>query len=56
VFGEYPIQTGKGEVKINVTAAIGLTQWQTGETLQHLIESADAAMYSDKKLTKKANA
>lgn len=56
VFGEYPIQSGKGEVKINVTAAIGLTQWQTGETLQHLIESADAAMYSDKKLTKKANA
>jgi|ERR1041385_1269615 diguanylate cyclase (GGDEF)-like protein len=56
VFGEYPIQTGKGEVKINVTAAIGLTQWQTGETLQHLIESADAAMYNDKKLTKKANA
>ncbi|HSS99581.1 MAG TPA: GGDEF domain-containing protein, partial [Terriglobales bacterium] len=56
VFGEYPIQSGKGEVKINVTAAIGLTQWQTGETLQHLIESADAAMYNDKKLTKKANA
>jgi diguanylate cyclase (GGDEF)-like protein len=56
VFGEYPIQSGKGEVKINVTAAIGLTQWQTGETLQHLIESADSAMYNDKKLTKKAKA
>jgi len=56
VFGEYPIQTGKGEVKINVSAGIGMTQWQAGETMQHLIESADTAMYSDKKLSKKANA
>jgi diguanylate cyclase (GGDEF)-like protein len=58
VFGEYPVQSGngKGEVKINVSAAIGMTQWQAGETMQHLIESADAAMYSDKKLSKKAKA
>src|SRR5882724_981470 len=58
VFGEYPVQTGagKGEVKINVDAAIGMTQWQAGETMQHLLESADAAMYADKKLTKKAKA
>lgn len=58
VFGEYPIQmgVGKGEVKIKVDAAIGMSQWQAGETMQHLIESADAAMYADKKLTKKAKA
>jgi two-component system cell cycle response regulator len=58
VFGEYPVQVsnGKGEIKIHVDAAIGMTQWQAGETMQHLIESADAAMYTDKKLTKKAKA
>jgi diguanylate cyclase len=58
VFGEYTIQSGngKGEIKIKVDAAVGMTQWQAGETLKHLIESADAAMYADKKLAKKAKA
>jgi diguanylate cyclase (GGDEF)-like protein len=58
VFGEYPIQVGnnKAETKIHVEAAVGMTQWRVGETMQHLIESADAAMYADKKLTKKAKA
>jgi len=58
VFGEYPIQAagGKGEVKVNIDAAVGMAQWHAGETLQQLIERADSAMYSDKKLAKKAKA
>ena len=58
VFGEYPVQTGtgKGEVKIGVDAAVGMAQWQVGQTLQQLFEAADAAMYQDKKLAKKAKA
>ena len=58
VFGEYPIApgSGKAEVKIHVDAAVGLAQWRAGETLQQLVERSDSAMYSDKKLTKKAKA
>ena len=58
VFGEYPIQAagGKGEVKVNIDAAVGMAQWHVGETLQQLTERADSAMYSDKKLAKKAKA
>jgi diguanylate cyclase (GGDEF)-like protein len=58
VFGEYPIATdaGKAETKIHVDAAAGVAQWRAGETLQQLVERADSAMYSEKKLTKKAKA
>lgn len=54
VFGEYKIQIGAGKEpeKIRVEAAIGLTQWQPGDTLQQLIEEADAAMYRDKQLSR----
>lgn len=50
VFGEYTIRPGKGtgEVKVQVDAAIGLTQWQAGETLKEVVEHADAAMYQQK--------
>jgi diguanylate cyclase (GGDEF)-like protein len=54
VFGEYPIQpAGKPEVKVKVEAAIGMAVWRAGQTLQQVIEYADAAMYEDKKLAKK---
>ena len=54
VFGEYtiPLGAGKGELKVNVDASIGVAQWQPGETLQQVIERADAAMYKDKKLAR----
>ena len=50
VFGEYTIRPGKGkgEVKVHVDAAIGLTQWKLGETLKDVVEHADAAMYKQK--------
>ena len=51
VFGEYTIRPGKGsgEVKVTVDAAVGFAQWQTGETMDALVERADAEMYRHKK-------
>ncbi len=50
VFGDYTIKTGKGtgEVKVHIDAAIGLTEWQPGQTLKDVVEHADAAMYKQK--------
>lgn len=50
VFGDYTIRPGKGtgEVKVHVDAAIGVTQWQSGQTLKDVVEHADAAMYQQK--------
>lgn len=48
VFGDYAIETGTGALKIRVSASIGIAQWQPGETLQQVIEQADAAMYLEK--------
>jgi len=50
VFGEYTLRPGKGtgEVKVHIDAAIGLTQWQPGETLKEVVGHADAAMYQQK--------
>jgi diguanylate cyclase (GGDEF)-like protein len=55
VFGEYTIKTGAGpdEVKVSVDASVGLAQWKSGETLQQIIERADAAMYKEKQEAKK---
>ncbi|MBZ5656908.1 MAG: GGDEF domain-containing protein [Acidobacteriia bacterium] len=55
VFGEYTIRPGKGtgEVKVDVDASVGLTQWQPGETIQEIIERADADMYRQKELARK---
>ena len=54
VFGEYTIPMGadKGDAKINVTASLGLAQWQPGQTFQQIIEHADASMYKEKKRAK----
>jgi diguanylate cyclase (GGDEF)-like protein len=54
-FGSYTIRPGKGtgEVKVAVDGAVGLAQWQPGETAKSVIDRADAAMYAQKALTKK---
>ena len=54
-FGDYTIQPGTGMAvaKVTVDAAIGVVQWRPGETLQEVIEHADAAMYREKKLGRK---
>jgi len=58
VFGEYTIQLGpgKGELKVDIDASVGVAQRQSGETIQQVIERADAAMYRDKKLARAAGA
>jgi len=58
VFGEYTIRPGKGtgEVKVTVSASVGLAEWQKGEAQKALIERADAAMYAQKALTRKQGA
>lgn len=55
VFGEYTIKTGAGpdEIKVSVDASVGLAQWQAGETMQQIIERADAVMYKEKQEAKK---
>jgi diguanylate cyclase (GGDEF)-like protein len=55
VFGDYKIQlgAGTGEAKVHVDASIGVARWQPGETIQEVIEHADAAMYQDKELAQK---
>ena len=55
VFGEYTIKTGAGpdEVKVSVDASVGLAQWKAGETMQQIIERADAIMYKEKQEAKK---
>lgn len=52
--GEYTIQLGaEGKtLKIPVDASIGVAQWQPGETMQEVIEHADAVMYRDKQLAR----
>jgi diguanylate cyclase (GGDEF)-like protein len=52
VLGKYTLHAGsKGATVIQVDASIGVVQWRQGETMQQLIAEADAAMYSDKKLS-----
>jgi diguanylate cyclase (GGDEF)-like protein len=50
VFGKYKILQDRGTppVEIHLDASIGLAEWHPGETLQHVIEKADKAMYIDK--------
>ena len=55
VFGKYTIQvgSGKGALSILVEASIGLAEWHPGKTMEEVIEDADAAMYRDKKNSRK---
>ena len=55
VLGNYTVETGAGKaaLKVEVTAAIGLAQWSSGMTMKQVIEQADAAMYRDKRESRK---
>jgi PleD family two-component response regulator len=50
VLGEYSIATSPdaSKVKVRIDASIGIAQWQSGQTMQALIASADSAMYREK--------
>jgi diguanylate cyclase (GGDEF)-like protein len=53
VFGEYTIRTGPDAFKVKVCASIGLALWKLGDDVAETINRADAAMYKDKKASKR---
>ena len=54
VLGDYSIDAGSGAtVKVDVDASIGVAQWLPGKTVKQVIEQADAAMYLDKKQSRR---
>jgi diguanylate cyclase (GGDEF)-like protein len=54
VLGDYTIQSGNNKsMKVDVDASIGVAQWLPGKAVQQVIEQADAAMYLDKKQSRK---
>ena len=50
VFGNYriPCNRGKSITAVRVTASIGISEWKPGESIEHLVERADKAMYVEK--------
>jgi diguanylate cyclase (GGDEF)-like protein len=56
VFGEYTIRVGDTSRKVVVSAAIGVAEWQAGDSLRTLLDRADAAMYRDKRAATHARA
>lgn len=49
VFGEYSVRSENGvKKKVLVQAAIGVAQWETGETAKELLLRADGEMYGQK--------
>jgi len=49
VLGSYTVQKDSEESKIDMTAAVGLAEWQPGETFKEVTARADALMYQEKK-------
>jgi diguanylate cyclase (GGDEF)-like protein len=51
VFGTYRLQTrtALSLVEINIDAAVGIAQWEEGDSVQHLIQKADSLMYAQKR-------
>jgi two-component system cell cycle response regulator len=48
VFGGYTLQMRPDAPKIEMTAALGLVEWQAGETIKEVLARADTAMYQHK--------
>jgi diguanylate cyclase (GGDEF)-like protein len=48
VFGSYTLHIGTEGRKIEMTAALGLVEWQAGETIKDVLARADAQMYKQK--------
>jgi diguanylate cyclase (GGDEF)-like protein len=49
VLGSYTVQNLPEESKIDMSAAVGLAEWQPGETFKEVVARADALMYQEKK-------
>ena len=48
VFGSYTLHLGTEGPKIDLTPALGLVEWQAGETIKQVLGRADALMYKQK--------
>jgi len=48
IFGSYTLKVGTDTPKVNLEAALGLVEWQPGETMKELIKRVEAAMRRDK--------
>jgi diguanylate cyclase (GGDEF)-like protein len=48
VFGGYTIQLGREGPKVDMNAALGLAEWQPGESMPEVLARADALMYKQK--------
>jgi diguanylate cyclase (GGDEF)-like protein len=48
VFGSYTLHVGTEGPKVEMTAAIGLVEWQSGESIKQILARADAVMYKQK--------
>jgi diguanylate cyclase (GGDEF)-like protein len=48
VLGSYTLHLGAEGPKVEMTAALGLVEWQTGETLKQVLARADTLMYIQK--------
>jgi diguanylate cyclase (GGDEF)-like protein len=48
VFGGYSLQLGPETTKVDMNAALGLAEWQPGESIKSLLARADALMYKQK--------
>jgi diguanylate cyclase (GGDEF)-like protein len=54
VLGKYTIRgANEGSFAVQIDASIGAAEWQPGKTALQLIAEADAAMYIDKKLSRR---
>jgi diguanylate cyclase (GGDEF)-like protein len=54
VFGSYTLHLGAKGPKVDLTAAIGLVEWRTGETIKEVLARADTQMYKQKAAMHKA--
>lgn len=54
VFGKYEIkiEAGKKILEMQVDGAVGLAEWRTGESMQEVIDRADAEMLKNKQQTR----
>jgi len=50
VFGNYTVESAKEKRKVHMEAAVGVTEWQPGETRAALLGRADKLMYEQKKV------
>ena len=53
ICGSYTLEGRQGEIKLQVHASVGLALRENDETMNELIERADAAMYAEKELARR---